>query len=148
MRIKIVSTVNNDIKSIFAGFDKELFLKLAPPFPPVRLLRFDGCQKGDEVHLEILIPFIPQRWDALITDFGASDSQIFFIDEGTRLPFFLKTWRHWHGIQQSSELSKSLIIDDFEYTTPYKLLDYVMYPVLYLQFLYRKPVYKRIFNRN
>ncbi len=147
MRIKIVTNVKEqNISKIFVGFNKELFVKLAPPLPPVRLLRFDGCKENDIVQLEILLPFAPQRWDALITESVESEALIYFIDQGTRLPFFLKTWRHWHGIQQNPKGQGSQIIDDFEYTTPFGWLNYLMYPMLFLLFFYRKPIYKSAFK--
>ena len=38
------------------------------------------------------------------------------------------------------------IIDEIEFRTPTILTDYIFYPILYLQFLYRKPIYQRIFK--
>jgi hypothetical protein len=54
----------------------------------VRLLRFDGCQQGDEVHLELGFWPLRQSWVSLITSQQTSTEKIVFVDEGQRLPFF------------------------------------------------------------
>ncbi len=145
MKICITTIVAQNYKIVFEGFTGELFLALAPPFPPVNLLRFDGCKKGDIVELELNMILFKQRWDALIIESGERDNEVFFTDIGTKLPFFLKTWKHFHRIVQNADQTTS-IVDDFEYTTPFLVLDYLMYPVLYAQFAWRKPIYRRLFK--
>lgn len=49
MQFKIITKVHQDYLSVMEGFTEELFLQLNPPFPPVKLKRFDGCNKGDIV---------------------------------------------------------------------------------------------------
>lgn len=145
MRIIIKTEVGQSAKQVFAGFNRELFLKLNPPFPPVRLLQFDGCQREDWVKLELNFIFFKQTWESLITESEESEQEIYFVDEGKKLPFFLKFWRHRHRIVTANDKS-SYIIDDIEYRAPFTLLTYLLYPVLYLQFLYRKPIYRRVFK--
>lgn len=145
MRIIITTNVNQNYKTVFQGFTKTLFLALAPPFPKVNLLRFDGCEKGDQVHLEIDMIFFKQRWDADIIESSERKNEHYFIDNGSKLPFFLKTWRHHHRII-GKENNSTDIVDDFEYTTPFFLFDYLMYPVFYLQFAARSPIYKKVFG--
>ena len=143
MNIKISTRVNQNYKSVFAGFTEELFLKLAPPFPPFKLLRFDGCKTNDEVHIR-LWNFGWTDWIALITDDFEHSNQIGFVDEGKVLPSFLKSWKHQHIIQDLDQGSE--IIDNIQYTCPNRLLEYLIYPFLYLQFIYRKPVYRNVFK--
>jgi ligand-binding SRPBCC domain-containing protein len=145
MNIKLITSVKKDYKSVFEGFDEKLFLELAPVFPKVNLLHFGGCKKGDEVHLELDALLFKQRWDALIIEQGELENEIYFIDKGTRLPFFLITWQHRHRIVGKPN-GTSEIIDDFDFTTPFFLFDYLIYPFLYLQFAARKPIYQRIFS--
>ena len=145
MRFTISTNVQKSYKQVFQGFDESLFLALAPPFPKVKLLRFDGCKKGDEVHLELNLIFFKQRWDAEIIESGELENELYFIDKGAQLPFFLKKWKHHHRII-GHENGTSDIVDAIEYTTPFFLFDYLMFPVLYLQFAARKPIYKRLFN--
>lgn len=145
MHILIQSPVAMNPQEVMAGFNQDLFLSLNPPFPPVLLKRFDGSKKGDVVILELNFIFFKQEWESHITADGSSEEEIFFIDEGVRLPFFLKKWKHRHLIRKTSDGSS--IVDDIYYHSPFWLLDYLLYPVLYLQFLYRKPIYRRFFKK-
>ena len=146
MTIKISTKVNSDLKTVIRGFDQKLFLSLNPPFPPVKLLRFDGCKKGDQVTLELNFLLFKQTWISKIVDDRLEENQWYFVDEGKKLPFFLKTWTHKHLVNRIDE--QALIIDQIQYSTGTILSDLLMYPVLLLQFLYRKPVYKRVFSKS
>jgi ligand-binding SRPBCC domain-containing protein len=145
MKITISTPVKQSIEEVWAGFDQKLFSKLAPPFPPVRLLRFDGSEVGNEVHLELNFIVFKQIWTSLIIQNVKTDKEIYFIDEGIKLPFFLTYWQHKHRIVKIIAMKTGVhtrIIDEIEFKSPFGFL---LYPVLYLQFLYRKPIYKRIF---
>jgi len=146
MRIIIKTKVEQDYRSVWQGFDEDLFKALKPPLMPLELVRFDGSHKGDLVHLRVG-PF-KQGWVSEITEQGESEDEIYFIDEGRTLPFPLKTWRHHHRIQKAPD-GGSFIIDDFSYTTPTLLTDWLFYPLLYAQFAARGPVYRQFFkNKN
>lgn len=144
MRIKIQTEVKSNWKKVVEGFNVSLFKKLNPPFPPVRVLRFDGCRKGDNVILELNFLFFKQNWEALIIHHEQKNQGYSFVDIAEKLPFFLKSWKHIHGIDAHN--SGTLITDDISYTTGFILSDILMYPLLLGQFLYRKPIYKRVFN--
>lgn len=143
MRIKISTLVKQPYTKVFEGFDQNLFIKLAPPFPPVKLLRFDGCKVDDRVALRLNFIFFKQTWESLITDYQNNEQEISFVDEGVKLPFFLKYWKHHHRVVKEGEQTQ--IVDDISFKTPFFLFDYLMYPALYLQFLYRKPIYRKVF---
>ena len=144
MRVRIKTSVVASLETVKEGFTEDLFLKLNPPFPPVELLRFDGCKKNDVVALELNFILFRQYWISVITEDQDNESEWFFVDKGSQLPFFLKRLRHRHVVQQSGE--GAVIIDDITYSTGTILTDLIMYPALLGQFLYRKPVYKRIFK--
>jgi ligand-binding SRPBCC domain-containing protein len=144
MRIRIITDVNQSVSKVFEGFNETLFLQLSPPFPPVKLLRFDGCKKRDEVHLQLSFIFFKQQWISVITEFQNNEGEIYFIDEGISLPFFLKSWKHKHLIK--THQSTTQIIDDIEFSTGTTITNMLFYPLLYLQFLYRKPIYKKLFK--
>lgn len=144
MNIKISTKVNQSLLKVWEGFNLELFSKLAPPFPPVVVKEFGGCLKGDKVHLELNFILFKQDWISDIVDQKRTESEIYFIDEGTKLPFFLKYWQHRHRLVKDDE--GTLIIDDITFKTPTILTDFLFYPLMYLQFLYRKPIYKKVFK--
>jgi ligand-binding SRPBCC domain-containing protein len=143
MKLRIRTRVNQNYQRVWAGFDRELFLLLSPPFPPISLLRFDGCHRGDVVEVELNFLFFRQVWKSEIVDQQMGADEISFVDEGRRLPFFLKYWRHRHRILRRDNQSE--IVDDITFRSPFVLLDYVLYPVMYLQFAYRRPIYRKVF---
>ena len=144
LTLKISTEVDGNFCAVFQGFSRELFLRLNPPLPPVNLLRFDGMAVGDEVHLELNFIFFRQRWISRITAFEQSENEIFFVDEGIQLPFFLQSWRHCHRIVDRQ--GQATIIDEISFRSPNRLLSLLLLPTLYLQFFYRKPIYKRYFR--
>ncbi|MCC7430040.1 hypothetical protein IT568_04265 [bacterium] len=141
MQIRISTKVNQNYKAVFSKFDRELFLALNPPFVPVKLIRFDGCEKGCEVHLKI---FFIQKWIALIVEKMETEAEIFFIDEGENFPFIF--WRHKHRILKRG--NEATIVDEINFKTSSVILDCLLFPLLYVQFFYRKPVYKKYFKIN
>lgn len=100
--------------------------------------------KGDKVHLQLNFLLFKQDWISDIIDQQTTDSEIYFIDEGIKLPFFLSAWHHKHRMVKDG--SGTIIMDDITFKTPTILTDYIFYPLMYLQFLYRKPIYRKIFS--
>ncbi|MEM7107374.1 MAG: hypothetical protein AAF519_04040 [Bacteroidota bacterium] len=146
MRLTITTQVLASHLDVKEGFTEDLFLSLNPPFPPVRLIRFDGCSKGDQVQLELNFILFKQRWHSDITYDLTNEHTFQFIDIGVKLPFFLKQWSHHHIVNKVDD-KRSEIIDDITFSSPFRLMDFILFPALYLQFLYRKPIYKKIFNK-
>jgi ligand-binding SRPBCC domain-containing protein len=144
MKIKIATSVDKNYREVKEGFTEELFQKLSPPFPPFKLLRFDGSSKGDIVSLELNFFICKQKWTSEITADHTDEKEFFFIDEGIELPFFLKKWKHTHRVIPQE--NGSLIKDEIEYKGKFGLMSLLLFPVLYGQFLYRKPIYKRFFK--
>jgi len=144
MRLAVATQVAGDFHTVFAAFDGTLLVELNPPIPAVKLLRFDGMDVGDEVHLELDFLLFRQSWVSRITEVLRDEREISFVDEGIELPFFLTAWRHRHRI--AAYRVATMIIDEIEYRAPNLLLGLVLWPALYLQFLYRRPVYRRFFQ--
>lgn len=145
MKLRIKTHVRNHYLQVKDSFDERLFLALNPPFPIVKLLTFDGCSKGDMVSLELDFLVFKQIWTSEIVSDSISESMFLFIDEGRKLPFFLKSWSHKHYILNDGP-NASQIIDEVDFNTPWFLPAIILYPMLYLQFLYRRPIYKRILS--
>lgn len=145
MNLSISTLVAQSPEAVMSGFTESLFLQLNPPFPypKAKLLRFDGCKRGHEIHLELQMGFT-MRWESKITDDYQHPNEIGFVDEGHLLPFFLKSWTHRHRLVRKG--NNTVIIDDITYTTPWWLPAALMYPALYFQFAYRKPIYRQTFG--
>ena len=144
MKIQINTSVSASLTQVKGGFTEDLFLKLNPPFPPVKLLRFDGCKAGDSVVLELNFILFKQQWVSDIIEDNETEEEWFFVDRGVKLPFFLKKWTHRHIVNEDG--SGAQIIDDITFSTGTLLTDLLFYPALLGQFLYRKPIYKKVFK--
>ncbi|GAB3964923.1 hypothetical protein GCM10028806_03240 [Spirosoma terrae] len=145
MHLLLKTQVNQSITQVWNGFDRNLFIRLSPPFPPVNLIRFDGCLEGDVVHIKLNFFVMQQDWISLIVDQQTTDSEIYFVDQGTTLPFFLTSWHHRHRLLMNPT-GGTLIVDDIVFRTPYKLTDVLLYPFMWLLFVYRKPIYRQRFR--
>jgi ligand-binding SRPBCC domain-containing protein len=145
MRLILDTKVKQDIAQVARGFNQQLFEALAPPFPKLNLKRFDGCETGDIVSMELDFGVARQKWVSKITDHGSSDSTWFFIDEGMELPKPLIYWRHRH-LLTALPGGGTKITDHAVYRTGSSLLDKLIYPGILGQFLYRKPIYKKQFS--
>lgn len=144
MKLSLTTHVTKPYKEVFRFFTKELFIKLSPPFPKVKLLRFDGSEKQDKVIVELDFFLFKQEWESIITEKSETKEEIYFIDEGVKLPFFLKKWKHIHRIMKDGD--KTNIVDDIEFETPFRPFDILFYPILYFQFAYRRPIYQKVFG--
>jgi ligand-binding SRPBCC domain-containing protein len=142
MRILLSTRVQNTtVIHTIPLFNRELFLKLSPPFPKSELLRFDGCKKGDLVKLRIRLLFAWQYWDSEIIEESQTDHSWQFVDSGIRLPFFLSGWLHKHSLVQSG--NDLLVIDDIQFKAHNRFFELIIYPALWIQFALRKPIYKK-----
>ena len=145
MKLTVRTTVQQPYLKVKEGFNEALFRKLNPPFPKVNLRRFDGCEKGDVVDMELEFLLFQQEWESHITDNDTTADYFFFQDEGKKLPFFLKHWKHRHWVKKIDAYS-SQIIDDVFFSTGNYLTDLLLFPVMKAQFLYRQPVYRKVFG--
>ena len=136
MKILIKTHINKDYRSVFSQFNLKLFEALKPPLVSLKVERFDGCKKGDEVHLKVS----GQRWVSHITELYEGEDEIYFIDVGAIIPPPLTSWKHIHRIERTGE-NKCNVVDDIEYSTGNKLLDKLIYPAIKAMFLLRRPIY-------
>lgn len=143
MNIRVETLVQADFETVVAGFDQELFLALSPPLMPVKLNRFDGCKKGDEVHVHI--PLAGQ-WTSLITEDHSKPTEFYFKDVGQILPFPLKQWEHQHFVKKNDK--GTIIIDNIDYQSFNSIFNLLIFPFLWIIFNYRQPVYKKFFKKH
>ncbi|PRY14946.1 hypothetical protein CLV24_103185 [Pontibacter ummariensis] len=145
MRLHLQTEVKQGFLSVFHAFDEQLFKALAPPYPRLKLLRFDGSLPGDWVEVELQIGVKSFRWTSLITEREITNTAAYFVDEGQELPPPLRYWHHKHLVTQRG--SGAIIHDIITYRTSSKALDLLLYPLMFAQFSMRKPVYKRVFGK-
>ncbi|MBC5994078.1 SRPBCC family protein [Pontibacter cellulosilyticus] len=145
MQLHLKTAVAQDYLQVFNAFDERLFRKLSPPYPKLKLNRFDGSEPGDVVEVELQTGFKNFQWTSLITDRSVTATEAYFIDQGQELPPPLRQWHHKHLVTKSG--NGSIIHDIITYSTGSGILDLLMYPLMRLQFGMRKPVYQREFGK-
>jgi ligand-binding SRPBCC domain-containing protein len=133
------------MEKVWNGFDRKLFDALLPKFPHTKVLRFDGCNIGDEVHTELHFFGQKQKFYARIIEREIKPSCAYFIDKGIILPFFLSSWQHKHIITRLTENTCS-ITDEIQFSFKDNVLaEAFLFPIIYAQLFLRKPVYKKYF---
>jgi len=145
MNLYFEAEVGSSLSEIKQKFDRDLFLKLKPPFVFLELERFDGCAKGDEVHLKTGIPGNLQKWISHITFSEETDKSWLFIDEGFVLPPPLKKWKHEHKVTQIRE-GVCRISDSIFFDCENAFLNRLLWGPLWLSFSIRPKVYRSIFG--
>ena len=140
MKILLTTSVDGSVTQVFSRFDINLFKALTPKVMHKKMLRFDGCQKGDRFTIQTLTG----AWNGLITERVEAVEECYFIDEGEKLPFPLVFWRHRHIVRKIHD--STCIVDDIEFKTHLGLIDMCLYPGLWLFFKARAPVYRRYFK--
>ena len=120
-------------------FDADLFRYLLPP--GAQLIEFGGSKKGDVVHLKLPLA---GEWVSEITETGVSEDKCYFIDEGRKLPFPLKKWKHKHVLHRAGQ--STIIEDNMTFSTGNIITDLLFYPVLLVAFVPRVWQYKSYFN--
>ncbi len=145
MRIVFRSQVNAPFQKVAGDFGENLFTFLLPPKFVAGLVAYEGSKPGSKVHIRFKLP-VPSDWISIIKSEEKTNDKYVFVDEGEKLPFGLKSWKHIHSIFKTGEQSTE-IIDDMNFSTGLKLFDFFVYPVLYLSFYPRKKLYKKYFEK-
>lgn len=141
MKFAIHTPIDKNYKDTFAKFNLHLFEALKPPLTSLVVERFDGCKKGDEVHLIVN----GQKWISHITDDFENENELTFVDKGVVTPFPITYWIHHHRILKKGEHACE-IVDDIEFKTSFVLFDLLLYFPFKVMFSLRKPIYKKELN--
>jgi ligand-binding SRPBCC domain-containing protein len=145
MKLLFETPIALPFEQIRDQFNRELFIHLSPGIMPFDLKRFDGCQKGHEIHIELASGPLKQEWVSLITLEETNASGWSFIDEGKVLPWPLKYWKHHHRVDKIGP-SQSLIVDDITYECSPGFLTPLIKPFLWSVFAIRPGRYKTFFE--
>ena len=143
---RVRTRVNAPMQDVWTQFDATLLKKLSPPFPQVRIVRFDGCQTGDIVTLELNLMLAKPLWTSKITDSVQGEQACYFVDEGVEMPLGLTAWRHEHRMEKIDPKS-TYIVDDISFKSKNWLLDYLLLPLFWGMIVYRIPFYKLYLNK-
>jgi ligand-binding SRPBCC domain-containing protein len=116
-----------------------------PPKFVATLIVYEGSKPGSKVHIRFKLP-LPSDWISRIKSELKDSEKYIFVDEGEKLPFGLKQWKHIHSVIKVDD-EHTRIVDDMSFSTGNKFFDILIYPVLYLSFYPRKKLYKKYFEK-
>lgn len=145
MQLKFSTEVRSSLREVKVGFNRDLFLQLKPFFLKLELDRFDGCERGNEVHLRTGVPGFLQPWISHIVEDSFTENSWSFVDVGASLPFPLRKWKHRHEVRVTAS-GTSKILDQIEYSSGSRLLDVMLYAPLWVVFAGRAPIYRKVFG--
>ena len=146
MEIVVRTIVNESTEIVIPNFGKELFMALSPGFIPIKLLGYDGDRVGGLVRIEMGIPPLGGTWVSKIISRSERTDRLEFVDIGVELPFPLVKWKHRHIVRKDGA-GRTEIIDAIIYSTHSKFWNFLTYPIMYLMFLMRIPLYKKYFRQ-
>jgi len=145
MKLYFETPTERPFTEIRDQFNRGRFIYLSPALVPFEIRRFDGCKKGDEIHINLGINGLTRKWVSLITFEETNAAGWSFIDEGKLLPFPLKYWKHHHRVDKISA-QKSLIVDDITFECQPAFLTPVTRALLWTVFSVRPGRYKKFFE--
>jgi ligand-binding SRPBCC domain-containing protein len=145
MKLYFETPIQLPFEKIRDRFNRDLFVFLSPGFIPSTLKRFDGCKKGDEVHIELGFSWLPQKWVSIISLEETNASGWLFIDEGKILPWPLSFWKHQHRVDKISD-NESKIVDDIHYECSPAFLAPIIRPFIWSVFAIRPKRYQKFFK--
>lgn len=147
MQFTFITQVDTDIHQVSEKFNRELLLKLNPPFVKMNLIRYDGQITGDQLSFQIGIGPLQQQWDGIITAHRYTKRNWLFRDEGLTLPHPLKTWKHTHALKAKNDHS-TIIIDRLKFEGKNRFFTAVLCLPFILMFWMRKPLYKKYLHHS
>ena len=138
IQVRTYLKTESTLEQVFSLFNKDMFYYLTKK-APVKPVRYDGDEIGDEIHLDMLFPW-KDKWISVITEREIGDQESYFVDEGKKLPFGIKSWKHKHIVRKAEGGIE--IVDDITFSAGNKVLDIFWYISFLPQFLARRPQYK------
>jgi len=96
---------------VWSFFQTNKNLAAITAFPKINILGDVDVFEGASVHLQLDFFVIKLHWQGKITKVV---HEAYFIDEGERLPFPFKSWKHVHAFKKISD-NETKMIDRVEY---------------------------------
>lgn len=145
LKLHFESPVQAAFEKVVSGFNVDLFRALCPPFPRVKILRFDGIEEGNLIELRLNFILFQWRWFGKIISFQKSTDKLSFVDAGTKLPPFLTFWEHTHTVLRSERTS--IIRDEICFLPAGGWPVFLVKWMIILQMQPRKRIYQEFFTR-
>ena len=146
MKFVVESKIRDvNIRDVYRVFDFRLLAKLSPPFMKPEAKLYEGNKPGHQLYFIIHTPIGGYPWKGKVTEENISENEIYFVDEGIDMAFGMSAWKHKHRLIKTD--TGTLVRDEVYFDTKNPLWKYVLLPGVWLQFLYRKPLYEKIVKK-
>jgi ligand-binding SRPBCC domain-containing protein len=132
-------------EEIIKIFDFDLLRALSPPMMKPDLVSYGGYAPGTKIHFRLTTPFGIKDWKGIISEYRENEAEIYFTDEGLELPFGIKTWKHKHRLIRKPYGTE--IRDEVECSFANGIAKLFLPSGIWLQFVYRKPLYAKIISK-
>jgi ligand-binding SRPBCC domain-containing protein len=127
-------------------FSRPLLEYLSPAFPRIEIKKYEGESLGNKIEIEMNLILFSLPFHVQIVEVEEIKSnQYFFVDEGRKLPPFLKYWRHRHELIRDESRGTRIIDHLWAETNPY-FPEWLLRKVLESQFGKRGPLYRKFFE--
>lgn len=143
-------TVTSKVRGVsparaYSVFNDRLLTALSPPFAKPLTRHYGGNRPGDRLHFVLKTPLGAKDWTGQVTEEAHGEAEIYFVDEGEHMPLGLTLWRHKHRLIKAPYGTR--IRDEVQFETNNGLFTLLLFPALWVQFLYRKPLYGKTIRR-
>lgn len=146
MKFTVNSSVRGiDPQTVYGVFNDRLLTALSPPLAKPLTKQYGGNRPGDRLHFVLRTPLGAKDWTGQVTEESRTESEIYFVDEGHQMPFGITRWKHKHRLIKTSFGTQ--IRDEVQFDAKNSLLAVFLFPAIWLQFLYRKPLYEKTIKR-
>lgn len=132
MQFRIKTEVKANFNFVASHFGEPLFIYLWPNFTPIKIIQFDGTKPGNLVCVDTKLFGLIMKWSSQIIVTKKYETEVNFIDQGIKLPFFLTYWEHKHRIIRHG--SGTVVIDEIYYKSPNMIIELLFYPILFFGF--------------
>jgi ligand-binding SRPBCC domain-containing protein len=96
------TTFEESLEEVWGFFETAENLVQITSFPKVKLLSDPSTREGNLIKMELQFPLLTLEWDSFISEMRRHD---YFVDEGARLPFPFRTWKHTHRFYRRENLT-------------------------------------------
>ena len=103
--------IPRSISEVWSFFQSNQNLAAITAFPKIDILGDKDVEKDANIHLRLNFMLFKIHWKGRITEVVP---EAYFIDQGEKLPFPIKSWSHVHAFKRLSS-DETKMIDKVEY---------------------------------
>ena len=131
--------IDKEFEEVWTFFSTADNLAKITSFPKVRILSDPSTTPGNTIKMQFNFFIFRISWHSKIT----KKEQTYFIDEGEKLPFPFKEWKHTHKFKEDGKLTVMTDIVEYDASVP----DFFVKFILNQMFSGREKEIKKYFQK-